>query len=61
MRSNLSVDAPIDLLRYAADSFSARNFATLEKDDLYWMKLRTMYAEGLSALVAQIPPPPQWG
>jgi putative proteasome-type protease len=29
MRSNFSVDAPIDLLRYAADSFTARNFATL--------------------------------
>ncbi len=61
MRSNLSVDAPIDLLRYATDSFSARNFATMEKDDPYWIKLRTMYAEGLSSLVAQIPPPPQWG
>jgi putative proteasome-type protease len=61
MRSNLSVDAPIDLLRYATDSFSARNFATLEKDDAYWMKLRTMYADGLSSLVAQIPPPPHWG
>ena len=61
MRSNLSVDAPIDLLRYATDSFSARNFATLQKDDAYWMKLRTMYADGLSSLVAQIPPPPQWG
>jgi putative proteasome-type protease len=61
MRSNLSVDAPIDLLRYATDSFSARNFATLDKDDPYWIKLRTQYAEGLSALVAQIPAPPQWG
>ena len=61
MRSNLSVDAPIDLLRYATDSFSARNFATLEKDDAYWMKLRTMYADGLSRLVAHIPAPPQWG
>ena len=61
MRSNLSVDAPIDLLRYAADSFSARNFATLEKDDPYWMQLRGQYADGLSSLVARIPPPPQWG
>ena len=61
MRSNLSVDAPIDLLRYATDSFSARNFATLEKDDPYWMKLRTMYADGLASLVTQIPPPPRWG
>ena len=61
MRSNLSVDAPIDLLRYAADSFSARNLATLEKDDPYWMKLRTMYADGLASLITQIPPPPQRG
>jgi putative proteasome-type protease len=61
MRSNLSVDAPIDLLRYSTDSFSARNFATLEKDDDYWMHLRQQYAEGLSRLVASIPPPPHWG
>lgn len=59
MRSNLSVAAPIDLLRYATDSFPARNFATLESDDPYWMTLRAMYAEGLSSLVAQIPAPPQ--
>jgi putative proteasome-type protease len=61
MRSNFSVDAPIDLLRYAADSFTARNFATLEKGDPYWMELRTRYAEGLSRLVASIPAPPAWG
>jgi putative proteasome-type protease len=61
MRSNLSVDAPIDLLRYAADSFSAKNFATLEKDDPYWMELRKRYSDGLSSLVASIPPPPVWG
>ncbi len=61
MRSNLSVDAPIDLLRYAANSFSAKNFATLEKDDAYWMELRRRYAEGLSTLVASIAPPPNWG
>ncbi len=61
MRSNLSVDAPIDLLRYAADSFSARNLATVEKDDPYWIELRQRYAEGLANLVSSIPPPPQWG
>lgn len=61
MRSNLSVDAPIDLLRYATDSLSSRNFATLEKDDAYWMELRKRYAEGLSNIVASIPPPPSWG
>jgi predicted proteasome-type protease len=58
MRCTLSVDAPIDLFRYCADSFSARNFATLEKDDTCWMALRKHYAEGLSSLVASIPPPP---
>jgi len=61
MRSNLSVDAPIDLLRYANDSFSSKNFATLEKDDPYWVKLRREYQEGLATLVASIPPPPSWG
>lgn len=58
MRSNLSVDAPIDLLRYRAGSFSAHNLVTLEKDAPYWMALRTHYAEGLSNLVASIAPPP---
>ncbi len=58
MRSNLSVDAPIDLLRYASDSFSSRNFAVLQKDDPYWMELRRIYADGLSTLVASIAPPP---
>jgi putative proteasome-type protease len=60
MRSNLSVDAPIDLLRYAAGSFTARNLATLEKADAYWMALRTQYADGLAELVARLPPPPTW-
>jgi putative proteasome-type protease len=61
MRSNLSVDAPIDLLRYAADSFTTRNLATLEKDDPYWMELRRSYSDGLAAVVAGLPPPPVWG
>ena len=62
LRSNLSVGLPIDLLRYEADSFSTANFATLEADNLYWRTLRDGYAEGLSALVDHLPPPPQvWG
>ncbi len=61
MRSNLSVDAPIDLLRYATDSFSARNFGTFEKDDAYWNRLRKSYSDGLAGLVASIPPPPEYG
>lgn len=58
MRSNLSVDAPIDLFRYTANSFSTNGLATLNKDDPYWMELRKRYSEGLSNLVASIPPPP---
>ena len=61
MRSNLSVDAPIDLMRYATGSFTASNLATLEKDDDYWMELRQRYAEGLSSLVSSIPAPPNRG
>jgi putative proteasome-type protease len=61
MRSNVSVDAPIDLLRYSADSFSCKNFATLEKDDNYWMELRKLYSDGLHNIIASIPPPPIWG
>lgn len=60
MRSNLSVDAPIDVLRYGAGSLVARNLATLQKDDPYWMQLRTQYADGLANLVARLPPPPSW-
>ena len=61
LRSNLSVDAPIDLLRYTTDSLSAHNFVTFEKDNPYWVELRRRYAEGLSALVADLPPPPATG
>ena len=61
MRSNLSVDAPIDLLRYDSGSFSAQQLATFEKDDAYWVSLRQQYAEGLSSLVANIPSPPRRG
>lgn len=61
MRSNLSVDAPIDLLRYATDSFSALNCASFRKDDPYWTTLRTRYATGLAGLVESLPAPPAWG
>jgi putative proteasome-type protease len=61
MRSNLSVDAPIDLLRYRTDSFSAQNLTTFEKTDPYWIELRRGYSDGLSALVASLPPPPALG
>ena len=59
IRSNLSVGLPIDMLRYQSDSFSTANFTTLEEHNAYWRDLRRDYADGLTALVANIPPPPE--
>ncbi len=58
IRSNLSVGPPIDLLRYSADSFSADNLVTVENGDPYWFELKRRYADGLSALVDSLAPPP---
>jgi putative proteasome-type protease len=58
MRSNLSVGMPIDLVRYPADSFSAR-ILTLEEDNPYWLALRDAYSRGLTALVDDLPAPPE--
>jgi len=61
IRSNLSVEAPIDMLRYEADSFSAGNVVTFERDDPYWSELRARYSDGLMALIATLPVPPRAG
>jgi putative proteasome-type protease len=61
IRSNLSVGLPLDILRYETDSFSTANYATLEDQNAYWSELRNSYADGLSSLVARLPPPPAWG
>jgi putative proteasome-type protease len=61
LRSNLSVGLPIDLLRYATDSFLADNLITIEEHNLYWRELRQGYAAGLAALVASLAAPPQAG
>lgn len=58
IRSNLSVEAPIDLLRYEADSFSSANLVTFERDDPYWTDLRKRYSDGLMALIETLPLPP---
>jgi putative proteasome-type protease len=58
IRSNLSVGLPIDLLRYTADSFSTDRMVTLEDHSPYWRALRRDYGQGLSALVAALPPVP---
>jgi putative proteasome-type protease len=60
MRSDLSVAMPIDILRYETDSFSSANHAALKEDDPYWSALRKAYGDGLAALVASLPLPPDW-
>jgi putative proteasome-type protease len=60
IRSNLSVGLPIDILRYRTGSFSSADLATLEDGDAYWSALRDGYSDGLSSLVARLPPPPSW-
>jgi putative proteasome-type protease len=61
IRSNLSVGLPLDLLAYRADTFTA-NLVTIDEDDAYWNAMRQAYSQGLSVLVAGLPPPPAaWG
>ena len=57
IRSNLSVGAPIDILRYRTDSLTADPVITPEDTDPYWLELRLRYAEGLNALVTSLPEP----
>lgn len=57
IRSNLSVEAPIDMLLYQKDSFSTDHFITLAKHDPYWNDLRRRYSEGLNQLVESLPEP----
>ncbi len=58
IRSNLSVEGPIDLLRYRKDSFSTENRDKYRRDDPYWVSLRKGYSEGLMAVIASLPNPP---
>jgi putative proteasome-type protease len=61
IRSNLSVGTPIDILRYARNSYSLANFATLHDQTPYWSALRNDYSSGLSALIDRLPSPPmEW-
>jgi len=58
IRSNLSVEGPIDLIRYRADSFAADNVCKYRRDDPYWSELRAGYSAGLLSLIATLPDPP---
>jgi len=59
IRSNLSVDAPIDLLRYETGSFASTVRHKYQRNDPYWHDLRDTYSRGLTDLVASLPSPPR--
>ena len=58
IRSNLSVDAPIDLWVYRSGALQGENCLSLERSDPYWTDLRARYAQGLATLVESLPAPP---
>ena len=59
IRSNLSVDGPIDLLRYRSGSLVASNATKYRQDAPYWVALRRSYSEGLMAVIESLPNPPE--
>ena len=57
IRSNISVAAPIDLLLYKTDSFSADNQQRIVESDPYYALLRKGWSEGLKKVFHDIPNP----
>lgn len=55
IRSNLSVDAPIDLWIHRSGDLSEARMKTIGRRDPYWTDLRTRYADGLAQLVTSLP------
>ena len=58
IRSNLSVDCPIDLIRYKKGSLKADNVCKYHKDAPYWVGLRKGYSDGLMSVISGLPDPP---
>lgn len=58
IKSNLSVAAPVDLLRYRTDSFSADSFESFTTHGEYWESLQQRFNDGLRELVRGLEPPP---
>ena len=58
LRLDGGVAAPIDLLRYATDSFGAANLVTIEQGDPYWQALRSAHDAGLCRLSREHRTPP---
>ncbi|MRG70697.1 peptidase [Alphaproteobacteria bacterium HT1-32] len=60
IRSNLSVDAPIDMMIYRRDSLDGTTLRKFNRDDDYWHNLRDTYSKGLGQLVQSLPSPPDF-
>lgn len=58
IRSNLSVEGPIDLLRYRKESLAVDNLCKFSRHDPYWEELRAGYGDGLVSLIRNLPNPP---
>lgn len=58
IRSNLSVEGPIDLIRYKTGSLRADNVCKYRRDEPYWVDLRRRYSEGLMSVIETLPNPP---
>ncbi len=55
MKSNVSVGTPFDIFCYERDSFEVRYRVRLQGDDEYLQEVRTLWQQGLIALVNDIP------
>ncbi|GHD69470.1 proteasome-type protease [Jeongeupia chitinilytica] len=55
IRSNLSVDLPIDLLQYRPDSFAAAEPYRISADNPYFNQIRTAWGSGLRQVFAGLP------
>jgi putative proteasome-type protease len=58
IRSNLSVDAPIDLWVHRTGQLQDSTTISLDRHAPYWTDLRSRYAEGLARLVESLPAAP---
>ncbi len=56
MKSNLTVDMPLDILLYQNDTFDLSQARRIERDDQDFLALRKYWGEGLHRLIHEFPP-----
>lgn len=57
IRSNVSVAAPIDLLRYKIDTLHADSYQRITENDAYYLQIRQGWADGLKSVFSSLPIP----